>query len=982
MARLFKRDTNGDSLRRLSSGPMASSSTLPSPFGNISTSLSDPDLRETAYEIFVASCRSTGGKPLTYIPQSSSSSSGAGERSLSPSVSMSPSSSISPSLQRSLTSAAASKMKKALGLKPSSKKSPGKDGSPSKSSPAKKPATVGELMRVQMRVSEQTDSRIRRGLLRIAAGQLGRRVESMVLPLELLQQFKASEFPDSHEYEAWQARNLKLLEAGLLLHPLVPLEKSDASAQRLRQIIRGASDRPLETGRNSESMQVLRTAVMSLAYRSLDGSSSDACHWADGFPLNLHLYQMLLEACFDNSEEGSIIDEIDEVLELIKKTWIILGINQMLHNLCFTWILFQHFVSTGQVDNDLLSAADNQLAEVAKDAKATKDPIYSKILSSTLSSIMGWTEKRLLAYHDTFNNSNIEYMQTIVSLGVSAAKILVEDISHEYRRKRKEETDVARSRIDTYIRSSLRTAFAQKMEEADSNRRSSKSQSTTPVLSILAKDIGDLASKEKELFSPILKKWHPLAAGVAVATLHSCYGNELKQFIAGLAELTPDTVQVLKAADKLEKDLVHIAVEDSVDSDDGGKSLIREMPPYEAELAIANLVKAWIKTRVDRLKEWVDRNLQQEKWNPGANRDSCAPSVVEVLRIIDETLDAFFQLPIPMHPALLPDLTVGLDRSLQHYVSKAKSGCGTRNTFIPSLPALTRCEVGSKLWKKKEKSNNLQKRRSQVGSMNGGDSYGLPQLCVRMNTLHHVRAELENLEKKIVTCLRNVESAQADITNGLDIKFELSLAACQEGIQQLCETTAYKVIFHDLSHALWDSLYVGETASSRIESFLRELDPTLETISNTVHNRVRNRVITALMKASFDGFLLVILAGGPLRAFSRQDSQIIEDDFRSLKDLYLADGDGLPVELVEKAATQVKNVLPLLRTDTESLIERFKRMIAETYGSAAKSRYPLPPTSGHWSPTEANTVLRVLCYRNDEAATRFLKKTYNLPKKL
>jgi len=47
-----------------------------------------------------------------------------------------------------------------------------------------------------------------------------------------------------------------------------------------------------------------------------------------------------------------------------------------------------------------------------------------------------------------------------------------------------------------------------------------------------------------------------------------------------------------------------------------------------------------------------------------------------VLRITDETLEAFFQLPIPMHPAVLPDLIIGLDKYLQYYVSKAKSGCG------------------------------------------------------------------------------------------------------------------------------------------------------------------------------------------------------------------------------------------------------------------------------------------------------------------
>ncbi|ONM54409.1 Retinol dehydrogenase 13 [Zea mays] len=870
-------------------------------------------------------------------------------------------------------------MKKALGLRSSaSSKGVGSPGSGGKAAPPRRPATVGELMRVQMRISEPADARIRRGLLRIAASQLGRRAESMVLPLEFLQQFKASDFPDPQEYEAWRSRNLKLLEAGLLVHPLIPLNKSDSSGQRLRQIIRGAYDRPLETGKNSESMQGLRTSVMSLAGRSHDGTS-DGCHWADGFPLNLHLYQVLVEACFDN-DEGTVVDEIDEVMELLKKTWVILGINELLHNLCFTWALFNHFVMSGQVDIELLSAAENQLAEVAKDAKSTKDPNYCKVLSSTLSSIMGWTEKRLLAYHETFNTCNIESMQGIVSIGVSAARILVEDISQEYRRRRKEETDVARSRVETYIRSSLRTAFAQRMEEADSKR---SSRNPTPVLSILAKDIGDLATKEKNIYSPILKTWHPLASGVAVATLHSCYGNELKQFVAGLTELTPDTVQVLKSADKLEKDLVNIAVEDSVDSDDGGKSLIREMPPYEAENAIANLVKVWIKDRVDRLKGWVDRNLKQETWNPGANRDNFAPSSVEMLRVIGETLDAFFQLPIPMHPALLPDLTAGLDRSLQLYVAKAKSGCGTRNSFMPQLPPLTRCEVGSKLlFKKKEKPQNLQVRVSQNGAANGNDPLGLPQLCVRLNTLQYIRGELENIEKKIKTSLRNVESAQADVTDGLDIKFELCQAACLEGIQQICETTAYKVMFYDLGHVLWDTLYVGDTASNRVEVLLRELDPVLETISGMVHNKVRNRAITALMKATFDGFLLVLLAGGPLRAFTRQDSQIIEDDFRALRDLYLADGDGLPEELVDKASSQVKNVLPLFRADSESLIERFRRMMVESNRSASKNRLPLPPTTGHWSPNEPNTVLRVLCYRSDETATKFLKKTYNLPKKI
>lgn len=148
-----------------------------------------------------------------------------------------------------------------------------------------------------------------------------------------------------------------------------------------------------------------------------------------------------------------------------------------------------------------------------------------------------------------------------------------------------------------------------------SSKKSSKNQrNPLPVLSILAQDIIEVALNEKEIFSPILKRWHPLAAGAAVAVLHACYGNELKRFvkIAGIGELSPNAVLVLHAADKLERVLVQIAVEDSVESEDGGKAVIQGMTPFESEGVMDSLVKTWIGTRLDRLRELVDRNLQEE----------------------------------------------------------------------------------------------------------------------------------------------------------------------------------------------------------------------------------------------------------------------------------------------------------------------------------------------------------------------------------
>ncbi|KAG2298752.1 hypothetical protein Bca52824_035224 [Brassica carinata] len=86
------------------------------------------------------------------------------------------------------------------------------------------------------------------------------------------------------------------------------------------------------------------------------------------------------------------------------------------------------------------------------------------------------------------------------------------------------------------------------------------------------------------------------------------------------------------------------------------------------------------------------------------------------------------------------------------------------------MPALTRCTTGSKfqgVWKK-EKAAPSQKRNSQVTIANGESSFGVTQICVRINSLHKIRRELDVVEKSVVTHLRNCESAHTDdFSNGL-----------------------------------------------------------------------------------------------------------------------------------------------------------------------------------------------------------------------
>lgn len=128
----------------------------------------------------------------------------------------------------------------------------------------------------------------------------------------------------------------------------------------------------------------------------------------------------------------------------------------------------------------------------------------------------------------------------------------------------------------------------------------------------LAKETEELALRESECFSPILKRWYLVAAGVASVSLHQCYGSILMQYLAGRSTITKETVEVLQTAGKLEKVLVQMVAEDSEECEDGGKGLVREMVPYEIDSIILRLLRQWIDEKLQTVQECLSRAKEAE----------------------------------------------------------------------------------------------------------------------------------------------------------------------------------------------------------------------------------------------------------------------------------------------------------------------------------------------------------------------------------
>ncbi|XP_047310108.1 protein unc-13 homolog [Impatiens glandulifera] len=1010
------------------------------PFGDLN-GIDKEQLRETSYEIFFTACRSSPGfgagvKVLNQAGQFEDGVVGPGSPSKgNQGVGMAVTSKVKRALGLKMLRRSQSRRTNSIGSPRSLGLSSGGGSSPApgyssvnsivgSSGPARnrRPLTSAEIMRQQMKVTEHSDNRLRKTLMRTLVGQTGRRAETIILPLELLRQLKPSEFADSLEYHEWQIRQLKVLEAGLLLHPSIPFDKTNSLATRLREIVRSGEARPIDVGKNSEHIRSLCNCVVSLAWRSTDGSPTDVCHWADGYPFNVHTYIALLRCIFDIKEETVVIDEVDELLELMKKTWSILGMNRSIHNLCFMWVLFEQYVITGQVEPDLLSASLTMLNEVANDAKRpNREPLYVKMLGSVLSSIKRWSEKRLLDYHNHFHRGNVELMENMLPLVFAAMKILEEDILVVAAAAQDKGLEVpgehsVESRIHQYIQSSMKNTSAQLIENRTS--KTGETVELSDALLHLAKDMQELAAKEKEIFSPVLKKWYPVAGVAAMASLHSCYGTLLKQYLAGVTCLSGDMITVLQRAGKLEKFMIDMAIEESSGCgyEDPGKAIAKEMVPYEVDSVIMTLFKQWVDERLKKSRSCVERAKETETWNPKSKTEPYAQSATELMTLVKDDINDLFEIPLGVSENLVHKFANDFDQIFCDYISFVAS-CGSKQSYMPTLPPLTRCSRESnfyKIWKKISRVTTPQcdnrEAAKEAHHPRPSTSRGTQRLYIRLNTLHYLLSQIHSFDKALSLSPRIIQSSFSALSTqktssqkrrhgssfSSAVYFESTCSAIQSALEHVCQVAAYRLIFLDSNSVFYDCLYKGDVASNRIKPALRRLKQNLSLLGAIVTDRAQPMALREVMKASFEAFLMVLLAGGSMRAFYKGDHDMLEEDLDSLKRVFATCGEGLISEdVVEWEAKTVEGVVGLMEQPTEQLVEDFSQMTCDASGmgvavvvgsglgggGSGSRRLPMPPTTGVWSRTDPNTILRVLCHRNDKAAGYFLKRTFQLPKR-
>ncbi|KAF5182736.1 unc-13-like protein [Thalictrum thalictroides] len=861
---------------------------------------------------------------------------------------------------------------------------------------------VLNIIRSQMQISGAMDACFRRSLMQCASSLKCRQFDLPHISLELLNVVGKYDFPSEKLYIQWKRRQANFLEE--LLYYSSSLITDELA--RIRNFIAKISnDEQSDRRTPSELVNILvPIKKFSLKMSSMPGKfdiPDETYYWTSAYHLNINLYEKLLSSVFDILDESQLVEEADEILRVIKMSWVTLGINQKVHDALYGWVFFQKFVETGETK--LLDNAILEIQKVQLRSDDEKQEAYMRSLVCSIGingrkmnvslvdviflSISIWCSRKLRDYHKHFSQKAIDF-EKVLRLYTLVGVFSAEESGDIKLIKPKDKTEVVSRHLRGCIGSSIDTICRRLCHVIDTKKNGPKLDGKHPMAH-LADELLLIAEKESTVFSPVLGRWCPEAGLISIMQLHNFYGKKLKPFLVGVTCLSDEVRSVLPAADMLDWKLAQLyysaRCEDKLQS-----PLSKDLDHYQIGEICKPIILDWVNGQHAHILEWTERAFDLEDWEPLSFHQRHAASIIEVFRILEEAVDQLFSLKIPLELTHLQSLLSVIFQSLESYLLKMDSQLVEKNHLFPAAPALTRYKEAV-IPSIKKKSINTKILDENI--LNKLKRLTVSKLCVRLNTLQYIESKLSTLEDGIKEswalvrpCLNERWAKEQFLrplgdclpkcrksVDGLFITFNKIRQYMVDAVNKVCELIGARLVFWDLRDSFLFTLYRGKIENARLENSLLHFDSVLDHICSTIIDSLRDRVVLSICRASMDGYIWVLLEGGPSRAFLETDIQLLQEDLDILKDFFVADGDGLPPAVVEQEAIIAQSIIHLYSLQSETLIGML--MIAsEQVSTKSDCTYP-----GGWCVEDAHTLLRVLCHRKDTDASTFLKRQYQLP---
>lgn len=855
---------------------------------------------------------------------------------------------------------------------------------------------VINMIRVQMQISSKMDTCIRRNLVQLATLRTGEQIDLPQLALGLLVGIFKSDFPNEKLYMKWKTRQANLLEEVLCFSP--SLEKNErATMRKCLATIRDSKewDVVVSASLRIEVLSSIRQVASKLS--SLPGRcgiEEETYYWTAIYHLNIRLYEKLLFGVFDTLDEGQVIEDASSMLFHMKSIWSTLGITENLHSAIYGWVLFQQFVCTGEPS--LLGSTIQELQKVTSaESGNPKEDLYLShlvcsrqtigtdihlgLVKAILTSVSAWCDDKLQDYHLHFGKKPRDFgmlVRLASTVGLPPA-----DCTRTELIKLDTLSDDVSDKIQSYVQNSIKGACARAAHFAYVKSHGER----THALALLANELTVIAKVEINEFVPVFSKWLPECMMISAMLLHRFYGERLTPFLEGVSSLSGDVRKVVPAAYMLQEELTQLY--NCHSKSKLRKPYFHKLKNYEIEKAVKPVMLDWLISQHDHILQWTRRAFEIEEWEPLSVQQRHAASIVEIFRIIEETVSQLFGLHLPVDITHLQALLSLIYHSLDTYLQRVFDQLVDKKFLYPSAPPLTRfTENVMPVMKRKslefsEPDNKIVKKL---------DELTIPKLCIILNTLCYIQKQISATEvgiRKSLTLVEaslnkrsEIETDEAEVENSLthseavDELFATTYDSLRDTnancITKTRDLIGARAIFWDLRDMFLIQLYNGTVEGARLERILPHIDSVLDTVCSLSYEDSRDMVVLSICRSALEAYVRVLLDGGPTRAFSDSDITLMEEDLSILKEFFIADGEGLPRSLVEQEAKQAKEILDLYSLESDMLIQMLM---------TASELINMGVSSEQRRLEDAQTLVRVLCHKKDRNASKFLKRQYELP---
>ncbi|EOY24649.1 Uncharacterized protein TCM_016195 isoform 3 [Theobroma cacao] len=767
-----------------------------------------------------------------------------------------------------------------------------------------------DTIRAQMQISEAMDGCIRRNMVHLAARRTCGQIDLPQISLELLIGIFRSDFLNEKSYIQWKSRQVNMLEELLYFSAKLP-ETEHLTIKSCLAKIRDTKewDVAMSPSQRVEVISFIRQVASKVSsQQGLFGLQNETYYWHAAYHLNIRLYEKLLYVMFDILDEGQLIEEADAIQSLIKLTWSTLGITQKMHNALYGWVLVQQFAGTDE--GTLLEHAVFPLQRVVSAEeddwnegqymdgiiclkKCNGSETNLNLVQAIFLSIGTWCDSRLQDYHLYFSEKPVNFRRVMAL--ASAIGMLTSVNGAEIKLTMNGSKSSSGEKIKNYVERSVEAAIGQVAKSI----LESKVEKTHP-LALLANQLRLVAEREMNIFFPVFRHWSPESITISMQRLHQFYGQRLIPFLKGVSSLSEEARSVLPAAFMLDQKLGQLYTS-AFEEQTAHHSVRPYLDHYQIEKVSGPIILDWVIGQHAHILEWTGRVLDLEDWEPLSFHQRQAASIIEVFRILEETVDQLFGMNLPLDITHLQALLSIVFHSLDGYLSRVLNQLVEKNHLYPSAPPLTRyTETVIPIIKKRLNEytvldDNVLDRLNELT---------IPKLCIRLNTLQYIQKQVGLLEDGIrnswalvrpslnqgrakeepVEILESDSLSHHEAVDELFVTtFNIIRDTAKDTGRKICDLIGTRVVFWDLRDAFLFHLYRDNVESARLENFLTDFDTVLDNVCGLIDDSVRDLVVLSVYQASLEGFVWVLLDGGPCRAFSDSDSILMEEDLMMLK---------------------------------------------------------------------------------------------------